>query len=128
MKKKKKNNNLIGFISKGEKKGKDTALDHGKIGDLDYELHARGCVHIFDKDGLRFKKDALLFEGSLDTLNLDTLKDGEETLIEGSGDNPDLILKKKDGDIILSLRKKGYSTINKLKDILKKVTKKKKAV
>jgi hypothetical protein len=125
---KKKKNNLVEFISKGEKKGKEPALDHGKIGDLDYELHARGCVHIYDKEGLRFKKDALLFEDSLDALNLDTLKDGEETFIDGSGDNPDLILKKKDGDIILFLRKKGYSTINKLKDLLKKVTRKKKAV
>jgi len=125
---KKKKNNLIGFISKGEKKGKEPALDHGKIGTLSYELHARGSVHIFDKNGLRFKKDPALFEDALDRLNLDSLKDGQETSIEGSGDNPDLIFKKKDGDIILSLRKKDYGTINKLKDILRKAVGKKKAV
>lgn len=127
--KKKKKNNLVGFISKGEKKGKDSALDHGKIGTLNYELHARGSVHIFDeKKGLRFKKDPALFEDALDELKLDSLKDGDEASIKGSGDNPDLIFMKKDGDIKLSLRKKEYGTISKLRNLLKKATGKKKAV
>ena len=123
-----KKNNIIGFISKGEKKGKESAIDHGKIGSLDYELYQRGVIHIYDKKDskFRFKKIPTLFEGAIDGLHLEKLKDGEETFIEGSGDNPNLIFKKKDGDIELLLRKKEYGTISKLRNILKKAIGKKK--
>ena len=126
--KKKKKNNVIGFVSKGQKKDGESALDHGKIGSLDYELHARGSIHIIDKNNNRFKKDPILFEEALDNLDLDSIRDGEETLIEGSGDNPNLIFTKKDGDIKLSLRKKEYGTISKLRNLLRRAKGKKKAV
>jgi len=123
----KKKTNLIQFISLGENEKEDKSIiDHGKIDDLNYEVYTRGSVHIIDKKGLIFKKDPLLFEEAIDQLDLDSLKDGKEAIIEAAGDNPDLIFKKIDGDIKLSLRKKEYGTINKLKNVLKKAKKRNK--
>lgn len=126
---KRKKSNIIPFISKGPRKAKKDSgdiLDHGKIGELNYEVYSRGVLHIFDKD-LKFKKDCVVFEDELDKLDLENLAEGEETFLEGSGDNDDLIFKKKDGDIQLLLRKKEFGMIEKLRGILKK-GKKKKAV
>lgn len=126
----KKKLNVIPFISKGKPKEtikeQGEILDHGKIGDLNYEVYARGCIHIFDNN-LRFKKDCDIFEDELTELDINSFDDEEETVIEGSGENDNLIFKKKDGDIQLILRKKEFNVINKLKGILKK-GKRKKAV
>lgn len=109
---------LIPFKSKGPKiRDKENIVDHGQIGDLSYEVYARGVVHIFDKK-LRFKKDCTLFDQELDELDFEKLKEGQEYLITGSGDNDDLTFKKENGDIKIILKVKEFEIINKLKNIL----------
>jgi hypothetical protein len=124
---------ILDFVSKGPKKsGKDddgVVIDHGKIGSLDYEVYKRGAkqgspilvLHIFNSK-MRFKKDADVFEDELDKIDFDKLD--ERHVIKGSGDNDDLVLMLKDGDVVFDLTKKGLTMINKVKDILSKNRKK----
>lgn len=119
---------ILNFVSRGPKgsKGSDDGIvvDHGKIDTLNYEVYKRGAkqgspilvLHIFDAK-MRFKKDADIFEDELNNVDFDKLKK-ERAIIKGSGDNDDLILQIKDGDVVFSLAKKGLTMINKIKDIL----------
>ena len=94
-------------------------LDHGKIGNLDYEMYQRGVLHIFD-DKLRFKKDPDVFEDEVDKINFDNMQHGDEHVIEGSGDNPNLVFVCRGDDIKLQLRKKEFKTITMLRKLLGK--------
>ena len=109
---------LIPFKSKGPKtKNKENIVDHGQIGELNYEVYARGVLHIFDKK-LKFKKDCAMFDVELDKLDFEKLKESQEYLITGSGDNDDLAFKKENGDIKLILKAKEFEIITKLKNII----------
>jgi len=116
---------IIPFIkSRGSKKtAEGEILDHGNISNVEYEIYKRGVIHIFDKDH-RFKKDIDLFETEFNKLNFDSLSNGNTIDLSGSGDNDDLVFTKKDGDITLSFKKKGFKTIEKLKGILSKAKQK----
>lgn len=110
--------NVIPFISKGSKKTTDgEILDHGKISTVEYEIYKRGVIHVFDKNH-RFKKDITAFETEIENIDFAKLSNGESLFIAGSGDNDDLCFTKKDGDISISFKKKGFKTIEKLKEIL----------
>ena len=125
--KKKESDKIIPFVSEGTKKtkrGEGQIVEHGKLGKLDFEVYRRGVIHIFDKKFI-FKKDCVAFEDAIDELNLSTLKDGEEVMIQGSGDNDNLVFKHVDGDIEISLREKSFNMISKLKRILNRGKKKK---
>lgn len=121
---------VLAFISHGPKSKSDdgVVIDHGDIDKLYYEVYKRGAekgspilvLHIFDSKKTRFKKDADLFEIELDKIDFLSMKNDEMKIIKGSGDNADLVLKMKNGDICLSLNAKGLTMINKLKDILHK--------
>lgn len=123
---------VLAFISKGPKSKSDdgVVIDHGEIDKLKYEVYKRGAekgspilvLHIFNDKAkeLRFKKDAALFETELDKIDFSAMSEGHEKTIKGSGDNADLVMKMKNGDIVLSLNAKGLTMINKLKDILHK--------
>ncbi len=111
----------IPFVSKG--KGKSTPqdgtiADHGKIGNLDYEVFTRGVLHIKDGKGLCFKKDPEIFEEELEKIDFSQVSEGQEMVIVGSGDNDDLIMTVKDDEIVLSLRRKEFSIIRKLRDLI----------
>ena len=106
-------------------------VDHGDLGVyLKYEIYKRGVIHIFedpfkkvpvlDKRGLIFKKDITLFEKALEGLHFETLLEGCSHKIPGSGDNDDLVFEKTNGDINIYLKKKGFTAIETLKDILSK--------
>jgi hypothetical protein len=124
-------NNIVPFInSKGSKKTTDGEIvDHGKINDLQYEIYKRGVIHIFKNKSAatcRFKKDIDSFDTAINKLDFEKLEDGKSLMIEGSGDNDNLIFTKKDDDINISLKAKGFKTIERLKEILN--IKQKKAV
>lgn len=111
---------IIPFKSKGSKKTKKDQgdiIEHGKLGDLDFEVYSRGVIHITSKK-LIFKKDCNLFEDAIEELNLNELKDGDEVLIKGSGDNDHLVFKCVDDDIEISLRERGFEMLNRLRGIL----------
>jgi len=122
---KKKSNKVIPFEtntkpSKASKSRDGTVIEDGKIGTLSYEVYDRGVIHVFDKRNRMFKKDCGMFEDEMDKLNLDTLGVGKETVIKGSGANDHLIFKNKDGEINITLRKRGHSMVEKLKGILER--------
>ena len=107
--------------SLGPKKSDDGKIvDHGKLGNLDYEIYNRGVIHIFDKDGLRFKKDIYIFEEEIKKISFDKMIDGDCREIKGSGDNDNLVFSKKDADIGISLKRKEFKALELLKDVLNK--------
>lgn len=111
--------NLIPFISNGksENSSEGTVADYGKIGTLDYRVYTRGVIHISDGT-LTFKKNPDLLEEELNDCKINELKENEEIVITGSGDNADLIIKLIDGDAVLSLRQKEYGIIYKLRSLI----------
>lgn len=114
---------LLQFKSKGKRrtrKSEGELVDHGEIGGLYYDVFQRGVIHIKDNVSKCFKKDIDQFEQCLDSFDFEDMDDREEFFIEGSGDNDDLIFTKKDGEIVLSLKKKSFSVIDKLKGIINK--------
>ena len=107
--------------SAGPKKSDDgIILDHGTLGKLDYEVYERGVIHIFDKDGLRFKKDISIFEDEIKKIDFEKLSDGKQSLINGSGDNDHLVFLKENGDIKISLKRREFESLALLKSILTK--------
>ena len=114
-----KSNTVVPFKSKGRKLiNKDgTVIDHGKIGTLKYEVYQRGVIHIFDKNR-KFKKAMDVFEDEINELDFDNLKDGKSIVLKGSGDNDHLIFTRKNGDLDITLKKRMFNTLEKLKDIL----------
>jgi len=121
-----KDKNVIPFLvnSRGAKKSNDgSIIDHGDIGDLKFEVYSRNdrfrVIHIFNaKKTALFKKDAEDFRDAIDAINFEDMADGTEHVIEGSGDNDDLIFTCVSGEIKLNIRRKGLSVIDKLKSII----------
>jgi len=96
-------------------------IESGEIGDLNYAIYKRGVIHIFDKKNERlFKKDPDVFEQEITKLKLNELTEGQTVSIQGSGDNDDLVFKCLKGDIVISLEKKEYGMVNKLKQLISK--------
>ena len=117
--------NVIPFKSLGSKKGSNSTrsniIDHGNIGSLEYEVFSRGVIHIIDKKSkLTFKKSCSLFEDDLEKISFDKMSAGDTRVLLGSGDNCDLIFTSNGEDIKLSLKKKEFSVITNLKNLLKK--------
>lgn len=98
-----------------------SVLSDGKLGSLSYDIHNVGGVmntlHVTDGK-LKFKKNFDDFEDKFSGLNPDSMTDGDTYVITGSGDNDNLIFTKKDGDIEISLEKKGFEILDKLRSIL----------
>ena len=113
--------NPVPLSSMGPKNSNDGKIvDHGTLGKLDYEVYERGVIHIFDKDGLRFKKDIYIFEDEIKKVNFEKLCDGEQNVINGSGDNDHLVFTKENGDIKISLKRREFEALGLLKSILTK--------
>lgn len=114
---------LLKFKSLGKSSTNDKIIDQGELGELSYEVYERGVIHIFDDldETHRFKKDRDIFEDEILNTDFSTLSSVKEIIIKGSGDNDDLIFQLNDNnEIKLSLRKKGFEMIDKLKSILSK--------
>lgn len=118
---KKRSKKTLSFVSKGQtgstKDPDGLVADHGKIGNLNYKVYTRGVIHITDGK-LTFKKDPDLFEEELENIDFDAMLDGDEHVIEGSGDNDNLAMSIKDGDLVLSLRKKEFGIVQKLRKLI----------
>lgn len=98
-----------------------TVIEEGNFGKLKYKVFKRGNIHIFDtKETLLFKKDCEVFEAEVDKLNLNSLKEGDSKRIEGCGENDTLIFSCKTGDIEITLEKRAYGMLKKLKKILQR--------
>lgn len=111
---------IKGHNSKGGKTtpANEIVVDHGSLGKgVEYEIYKRGVIHVFNKD-LCFKKDIDQFEDCLDKMTFEKLGEGESLTMEGSGDNDHLVFTVKDGELQVSLSKRGFAVINKLKSIL----------
>jgi hypothetical protein len=112
-----KKDKVIPFKDKKAKNKKEVSLK-GTIQKLKYEVYYElATLHIYD-DKLLFKKDLKIFEDELTNLDFNTLKENETFIIKGSGDNDSLIFCKKEGDIVLSLKKREFKIIEQLKNIL----------
>ena len=114
---------ILKFQSKSGRKQKDLSkgqiVDEGSLGKLKYRVFKRGNVHIANMaETLLFKKDCDVFDSEVDQLNLNSLRDGESTKIEGSGENDTLVFVCIKGDIEISLEKRAYNMLTKLKNIL----------
>ena len=117
-------NPVVALDSKGPKPSLDGKIvDHGSLGDLNYEVFARGVIHIYDHY-LRFKKDIYIFEDELRKLDFDNLSDGKSLTIQGSGDNDHLVFTKDNSDIKITLAKRDFNAISLLKDIIARGNKK----
>jgi len=123
-----KDRKVIPLISKGRKLlSNDGPIDdHGMIGNLKYEVYRRGVIHIFDDRGHKFKKNSEAFEDVMDEIQsiIEDLQEGQNHTILGSGDNDHLVFTRKNGDIDLSLKKRTFETIEKLRSIISKGKKK----
>lgn len=118
---------VLEFIpsKKGKKsKGPSDFIERGKIDSLDYTVFNRGTIHIKDNNNLIFKKSCDVFEDEINKLQLNNMKEGEIKEIPGSGDNDSLVFHCENGDIKISLKKREYSMVTKLKEILKQGTRK----
>ena len=116
--------NIIPFksskTSSQDTKLDDDSVDSGKLGGMDYVVYKRGVIHISDAEGCLFKKDIEIFSEEIEKLNFNKLKIGECYTLPGSGDNDDLIFTMGDTDVEISLKKKGFKTLEKLKSLLKR--------
>jgi hypothetical protein len=104
---------------------KATMVESGDIGDLQYEVYQRNnsfaVVHIFDKKRLSvFKKDAAIFEDELAKLKFNEMNEGDTIVMKGSGDNDDLVFKFENGELLISLKRRGFDVLEKLKSVLKR--------
>lgn len=100
---------------------KDKVVDEGKLGALNYKVYDRGVIHVYnDSQTMLFKKSYEAFEAAMVGLNLDDMREGEKKELNGSGDNDTLVFTCTDGDIVLSLEKRGYLMAKRLRDIIKK--------
>lgn len=110
---------------RGRKTPQGQIVEEGTLNKLKFRVFKRGNIHIFNSaETLLFKKDCDIFEDEVDGLNLNALKDGESKRIEGCGDNDTLIFSCKDNDIVITLEKRSYKMLSKLKNILKRKGKK----
>lgn len=121
----KKSSKVIPFIRGDGSSPADDAegglVESGTIGDggsLHWEVFACGTIHI-DDGGLSFRKDCDLFEEALDQVP-DDLSENEEYVIEGSGDNDDLVFTCMQGKYRLSVRKRGLGIMSKLREVIGK--------
>ena len=121
-KKKKENSNIVRFSSKGPIKKVDDVddgeiIDHGKLGNLSYEVYKRGVIHIFTKS-LKFKKDCDLFEDEINDLELEEMEVGDHKMMKGSGDNDHLMFEHGEDGIVIKLEKRGHDLVAKLKSLI----------
>lgn len=99
-------------------------VEEGTIGSLKYEVHQRNSsfavVHIFNsKRTMIFKKDASIFEDMLQAMKFSEMVEGDVLVMKGSGDNDDLVFTFENGELSVSLKRRGFSVLEKLQDILK---------
>jgi hypothetical protein len=112
---------IIPFNSKGPKKDSNdgTIVDHGNLGDLQYEVYSRNVIHIFDKN-LMFHKDIAAFEDEIGKLDFAAMAPGDSHTVKGAGDTDNLIFRCDEDGIKVELARKGFDVVEKLKSVLRK--------
>ena len=127
-KRRKKQKKILEFVPKNKTRktpAKKDVEEEGKLGKLNYTVFKRGVIHLTNSSKtLLFKKDCELFETEIDKMNLNDLKDEDVRKMSGSGDNDNLLFTCVKGDLVMSLEKREYGLLKKLKGILKKGAKK----
>lgn len=111
------------------KSSSSAITDSGEFLTLRYEIYSKwGTIHLIETNGVKkdivFKKDCKVFEEKLEEIDFDSMCDGDTAKIEGSGNNADLIITVRDGDISVHLENKKMPGFIKIMDILKKSKKK----
>ena len=103
-------------------KNKSGITDSGEFGNLKFEVYDKWhTIHLIEKDSKKdivFKKDCDAFEDEFEDIDFDSMSEGDATKIEGSGDNADLIITVKDGDIEMHLERKEMPTLKRFKNLL----------
>jgi hypothetical protein len=113
----------------GIKRKEDTGVtDSGEFGNLKFEVYDKWqTIHLIEKDGKKekiFKKNCDLFEDAFDEIDFDSMSEGDTAKIEGSGDNADLIITIKDGDVSMHLENKKMPGLKKFFDLIARSKKK----
>jgi len=112
---------VLDFIPLKNKKAEKGVAETGNFGKLKYSVFKRGNLHIYDeKKKLTFKKDCGAFENDIEDMDLDSLTEGETKIIKGCGDNDTLVFTCAEGDIKISLERRKYNMLTKLKKLIKK--------
>lgn len=115
-----KHHKMLSFHSKGPTKDPNDSteiVDHGNLGDLAYKVYSRGTIHI--TGGKReFHKDINEFEDLIKKLDIDNMSNGETRIIQGSGDTDHLVFRMEEGDLKLTLSKRGFDVLEKLKSAI----------
>jgi len=99
---------------------KQDIVEEGKLDNLKYTILKRGNIHIHDDKGGLFKKDCDAFEDEMKNLGLSAMKEDETRIIQGCGDTDNLVFTRVDGDIKITVEKKDFEIIKKLKGLIKK--------
>lgn len=116
----------LALDSKGSKSTQEgEVIDHGDMvsqaGTLKYEIYKRGLIKIWRQgDAGCFKKDINLFETELLKTDFDSLAEGQEVILKGSGDNDHLVFSKVNGDIVITIKKREFAAIELLQKVLSK--------
>jgi hypothetical protein len=96
--------------------------DSGEFGNLKFEIYDKWrTIHLIEEGTKRnkvFKKDCDLFEEQFEDIDFDDMSDGDTAKVEGSGDNADLIITVKDGEIVMHLESKDIPTLRRFKNLL----------
>ena len=113
---------IIPFKGKGPKTTDDgDIIEHGEIGDLKFSVYKRGVIHIAEDDSsLVFKKDIETFDVELGNIDFEKIKNGQEFVMKGSGENDHLVFYSHKDEIKLKLQSRSLVVIEKLKTILRK--------
>lgn len=110
---------VVPFKKQPAKDESGVVIETGTLGNTSYKIYKRGVIHIYDGK-LTFKKNMDEFEKVLNAIDFDEIQDGDTHVIKGSGDNDNLVFTRKDGDFVISLEKRGFDTIQKLRGLLGK--------
>ena len=116
---------IIPLLNRRLKKKKlEEIVEEGKVGGLVVRVFARGVLHITNSDESRmFKKDPKCFEEELSDIDFQKMNVGDSVVIEGSGDNDDLVFTRVVDNIKLALRRREFGVIKKFREILRRAKK-----
>ena len=118
---------MIPFAGQNHKKS-SAITDSGEFGNLKYEVYEKwNTIHFIESRNnkeITFKKDCDAFEEEFENICFNMMSNGDTAKIEGSGDNADLIISIKNGDLDMHLELKKMPGLRKFISLLEKSKKK----
>ena len=115
-------NKLLSFVGGKKAPGgrKEKIIEEKNIGNLKLIIMEHGVIHVFDdKKDLLFKKNADSFEDEIEKIDFTKMAVGDKVQLDGSGDNDHLVFERTEEDVKIYLKKRGFESIEKLKELLK---------